>query len=82
MEFAALLAHGASNMFRERMLTSSDGVLVSFCDTCGTQALKMQTATKCALAGCGGTAFHETLMPYTTTLLTGRLKSACIELTL
>ena len=80
MEFGALLAHGASSVFRERMLTSSDGVVVSFCDVCGTQAIKTQMQTRCALSGCSGVSFHETLMPYTTTLLTGRLGSAGIEL--
>ena len=76
-----MLSMGAMHLLRERLLTSSDGVDVNFCDRCGSPAYFVPDKGLVCSEGviCASKKFTKRFMPYASTLLLQELRALGID---
>ena len=78
MERDCLIAYGASQLMRERLMLSSDQHVVEICGKCGFTCFN-QTCQRCSKAGEGAGKAVKITMPYSFHLLRMELESMCIS---
>ena len=78
MERDCLIAYGASQLMRERLMLSSDQHVVEICEKCGFTCFN-QTCQRCSKAGEGAGKAVKITMPYSFHLLRMELESMSIS---
>jgi DNA-directed RNA polymerase III subunit RPC2 len=76
MENWGVLAHGASQVLRERLLLSSDGVNVHICNECG---LVAKTPNTCSDRTCPSISFKLQMLPFSFLVLIDELRAMGID---
>ena len=81
MERDALISHGASEVLKERLCTSSDAYKAVFCKTCGNLAISNALSQTQTCRCCGNDAkFGTCTVPYAYRLLQNLLAGASLSL--
>jgi len=81
MERDALISHGASEVLKERLCTSSDAYKAVFCKTCGNLAISNALSQTQTCRCCGNSAkFGTCTVPYAYRLLQNLLAGASLSL--
>ena len=77
----ALISHGASEVLKERLCTSSDAYKAVFCRTCGNLAISNALSQTQTCRCCGNDAkFGTCTVPYAYRLLQNLLAGAALSL--